>query len=197
MKHKRTLVLTLILLSITLSESLYAQPTHEDMIIMNSGPGVEIVDTVKENGVELYDVTYRYFLGSGMSGDEDLSIKIAKHSASRTVTATMQYAVYHESQQVSLEDSSTVYQALSAHWTHIAESVLGVVEPFGSLNTTHYPDKEKYVTEAMVAMKDEDYKKLLQRHTEDSTKDLDAKEESLFLELNEKIIDYIIHSVLD
>lgn len=158
----------------------------EETTVMN---GVEMIETLSEDGTKMIKRPYRWFAGIGKANDKRMAIEIAEHEARANVSRSLETMVMATVEKGALVDNSVVQEALKSHWKQISGNILTGCEPIGAAKVEYNKKTQMYTATAKVGIRGDIYQQMLQKAASFKPTNLSGKDLDQFIETNQTIID--------
>ena len=153
--------------------------------------GLEMADALNEDGTQIIKVPYVWFSGTAKADRKQVAIEMAQGEAYAAVTKEILNAVLTEAERANLANNGAVQQALTQHWKQVSSTVLKGCGPFGDAEVQYSEQTHMYTVRAKVAMRGDQYKKLIQEAGSYKPNNLKGQELEDFIEANHKIMDAV------
>ncbi len=151
--------------------------------------GIEISETLSEDGSEIIKRPYRWYAGIGEADDKQMAIEMAQREAYATISRLLQNAVLDEAERGKVVNNGVVEAALKSHWEQVSSSVQSACEPFGDARIEYNPKTGMYSVTAKVGIRGDYFVKLIQSAGIVEPNGLNDEERKQFMEVNQQIID--------
>ncbi len=151
--------------------------------------GIEMVETLNEDGTDLTRRPYRWFAGMAEADVESLAVEMAQLEAYAAISRVIENAVLAESERAALSVDGKVQKALKSHWQQISMSIQHASEPFGEAESTFDESTGLYHVIAKVGIRGDRYVKLLDGASNFKPADLSGNDLQQFIDANQAIID--------
>lgn len=178
--------IALFLVMMTLVGTLGAQNTQTKTIKIQ---GIEMVETLNEDGTDLIRRPYRWFAGMAEADVESLAVEMAQLEAYATVSRVIENAVLAESERAALAVDGVVHKALKSYWKQVSSSIQHACEPFGEAESTFDENTGLYQVLAKVGIRGDRYVKLLDGASSFMPTDLNGDDLQQFIDANQAIIE--------
>ena len=183
---KTTMKSVLIAALLATSGVLCAQNTTTKSIMIQ---GIEMVETLNEDGTDLIKRPYRWFAGMAEADVESLAVEMAQLEAYAAISRVIENAVLAESERAALAVDGVVHKALKSHWQQVSTSIQHASEPFGEAESTYDESTGLYHVIAKVGIRGDRYVKLLDGAGNFKPADLGGSDLQQFIDANQAIID--------
>lgn len=151
--------------------------------------GVEMVETISEDGASIIKRPYRWFAGMAEADVESVAIEMAQLEAYATVSRVIENSVLAEAERGTTAVNGNVQKALKSHWEQVSMSIQRVCEPFGETVSTFNDETGLYEVVAKVGIRGDRYVKLLDGAKNVDTEGLSGSDLQQFIDANNAIID--------
>lgn len=151
--------------------------------------GIEMVETLNEDGTDLIRRPYRWFAGMAEADVESIAVEMAQLEAYATISRVIENAVLAESERAAIAVDGKVQKALKSHWQQISMSIQHASEPFGEAESTYDGSTGLYHVIAKVGIRGDRYVKLLDGAASVKPNDLSGDDLQQFIDANQAIID--------
>lgn len=182
MKRKYILLTTILMVSFVGAS---AQTTTKNLKMQ----GVEMVETISDDGASMIKRPYRWFAGIGKADDQSVAVEMAQLEAYAAVSRVIENVVLAKAERGSMANNGKVQKALKSHWEQMSMSIQQACEPFGETEVTYNSETGLYEVIAKVGIRGDRYVKLLDGAKESNPDGLNSEEAKEFVEINETIID--------
>lgn len=151
--------------------------------------GVEMVETLNEDGTDLIKRPYRWFAGMAEADVESLAVEMAQMEAYAAISRVIENAVLHEAERSALVVDGKVHKALTSHWQQVSSSIQHACEPFGDAESTFDESTGLYHVIAKVGIRGDRYVKIIDGASEFKPAGLGGDDLQEFIDVNQAIID--------
>ena len=151
--------------------------------------GIEMVDTMNDDGTDLIKRPYRWFAGMAEADVESVAVEMAQLEAYAAVSRVIENAVSTNAERSTLAVDGKVTKALKSHWEQTSFSIQKACEPFGDAQSTYNAQTGMYEVIAKVGIRGDRYVKLLDGAKNAKPEGLSKEELQKFLEVNDAIIE--------
>lgn len=151
--------------------------------------GIEMVETLNEDGTNLIRRPYRWFAGMAEADVESLAVEMAQLEAYSAISRIIENAVLAESERAAIAVDGKVQKALKSHWQQVSMSIQHASESFGEAESTYDGSTGLYHVIAKVGIRGDRYVKLLDGAAAVKPKDLSGDDLQQFIDANQAIID--------
>ena len=93
--------------------------------------GIEMVETLNEDGTDLIRRPYRWFAGMAEADVESLAVEMAQMEAYTAISRVIENAVLAESERAAIAVNGVVQKALKSHWQQVSSSIQHASEQIG------------------------------------------------------------------
>lgn len=153
--------------------------------------GFEMADALSEDGTQIIKVPYVWFAGTAKADRKQVAIEMAQGEAYAAVSREILNAVLSEAERANLANNGVVQQALTQHWKQISSTVLNGCGPFGEAEVQYSEQTRMYTVRAKVAMRGDQYNKLIRDAGSYKPNNLKGQELEDFIDANHKIMDAV------
>lgn len=150
--------------------------------------GVDMIETLSDDGTKMVKKPYRWFSGIGTADDEQMAIEIAEHEARAEVSRTIETMVMATAEKGALVNNQQVQAALTSHWKQVSSSILNGCEPIGAVKVEYNKKNHMYKATAKVGMRGDRFQQLLNQAGSYKPANLSGKDLDQFIETNQAII---------
>lgn len=150
--------------------------------------GVEMIETLSEDGTKMVKRPYRWFAGIGKADDKQTAIEIAEHEARANVSRSIETMVMATAEKGTLVNNQQVQEALTAHWKQVSSSILNGCEPVGAVKVEYNKNTNMYTATAKIGMRGDRYQQLLDQAGSYKPANLNGKDLDQFIDTNQAII---------
>ncbi len=178
-------IILIIVLSLTFSVIAVAQNTTRSMKLQ----GVEMVETISDDGATIIKRPYRWFAGMAEADVESVAVEMAQLEAYTAVSRVIENAVLAEAERGTTVVNGNVQKALKSHWEQVSTSIQRVCEPFGETVSSFNSGTGLYEVVAKVGIRGDRYVKLLDGAKNVDTEGLSGRDLQQFIDANNAIID--------
>lgn len=151
--------------------------------------GIEMVETLNEDGTDLIRRPYRWFAGMAEADVESLAVEMAQLEAYTAISRVIENAVLAESERAAIAVNGNVQKALKSYWQQVSSSIQHASEPFGEVESTYDESTGLYHVIAKVGIRGDRYVKLLDAASGFRPDDLSGNDLQQFIDANQAIID--------
>lgn len=151
--------------------------------------GIEMVETLNEDGTDLIRRPYRWFAGMAEADVESLAVEMAQLEAYTAISRVIENAVLAESERAAIAVDGIVHKALKSHWQQVSTSIQHASEPFGEAESTYDESSGLYHVIAKVGIRGDRYVKLLDGASAFRPTDLSGDDLQQFIDANQAVID--------
>lgn len=151
--------------------------------------GIEMSECLNDDGTEMISRPYKWYAGIGKANDKQMAIELAQREAYATISRVLNNAVLSESERGNVANNGRVQQALTSHWKQISTSLQKGCEPFGNVTIEYNPATHMYNVTAKVAIRGDQFNKLLNNAGSYQPESLSGTELEQFLEVNKAIME--------
>lgn len=158
-------------------------------VVSEKMQGIEISETLSEDGTEIIKRPYRWYAGIGEADDKQMAIEMAQREAYATISRVLTNAVLDEAERGKVVNNGVVEAALKSHWEQVSSSVQSACEPFGDARIEYNPKTGMYNVTAKVGIRGDHFVKLIQNAGIVEPQGLNDEERKQFIEVNQQIIE--------
>ena len=151
--------------------------------------GVEMVETLNDDGTDMIKRPYRWFAGMAEADVESMAVQMAQEEAYAAISRVIENAVLVESERAAIVVNGKVEKALKSHWQQVSSSIQQACEPFGEAESTFDESTGLYHVTAKVGVRGDRYVKLLNGAASFKPDDLSGSDLQQFIDANQAIID--------
>lgn len=151
--------------------------------------GFENADALSDDGTEIIKKPYKWYLGIGEAGDQQMAIEIAQREAYATISRIMNNAVQDRADRGTVDTNKQVQEALTSHWSQFSQSLLKACEPFGDATVQYNPSTRLYKAYVKVAVRGDYFNQMLKTAAEFKPANLQGEELDKFIEANKAIME--------
>ena len=144
--------------------------------------GVEMVETLSEDGTSMIKRPYRWFAGIGKADDKSTAVELAQLEAYAQVSRVIENVVSAQAQRGTL----TVNKS---YWEQMSMSIQKATEPFGDTKIEYNSETKMYEATSKVGIRGDRYVKILDGAKDEKPAGLNGSELKEFTEINQSIID--------
>lgn len=182
--RKFNIVLALLLL-ISITEAAAQNTTKKTLKLQ----GIELVETLSNDGMSMVKLPYRWFAGIAKADDEGTAVEMAQLEAYATVSRVIENVVTAKAERGANVVNGKVQQALKSHWEQMSMSIQKACEPFGETEITFNSETGMYEVIAKVGIRGDRYIKLLGEAKATKLEGLAGDDLKQFVDVNNAIID--------
>lgn len=151
--------------------------------------GIEMVETLNEDGTGLIQRPYRWFAGMAEADMESLAVEMAQMEAYTAISRVFENAVLAQSERAAIAVNGNVQKALKSYWQQVSSSIQHASEPFGEAESTYDESTGLYHVIAKVGIRGDRYVKLLDAASGFKPDDLSGSDLQQFIDASQAIID--------
>ena len=151
--------------------------------------GVEMVESLSEDGLSVRKVAYRWFSGTYTADNRAVAIEIARREAMSTVVRAINSVVQDKAEKGSISVSGKVQDAIKSYWRQQSQAIMSGCEAFGDVVLEYNPTTKMYTAIAKVAMRGDRFNKAVESAGTHRPKTLSQEELKEFVALNNSIIE--------
>lgn len=123
--------------------------------------GVEMVETLNDEGTKMIQMPYRWYAGIGTANDKQTAIELAEMEARATISRTIENIVMAQSERGTVGNNGDVQKALTSHWKQVSASIQNACEPVGDTKVEYNPTTKMYTVTAKVGIRGDRYQQLI------------------------------------
>lgn len=182
MRKYYIVVLAVLLVSATAAT---AQNTKKTLKLQ----GVEMVETLSDDGSSLVKRPFRWFAGIAEADVESVAIEMAQLEAYATISRVIENVVLAQAERGTIAVNGEVQKALKSHWEQMSMSIQQACEPLGDTESNFNSQTGMYEVVAKVGIRGDRYVKLLDGAKSAKPEGLSASDLQQFTDVNNAIID--------
>lgn len=150
--------------------------------------GVEMVETLSDDGSRMVQVPYKWYAGIGKADDKQIAIELAQNEARATISRVIETMVTAQAERGAIANNGVVQQALRSYWKQVSQSVQNACEPIGETKVEFNPADRMYTVTAKVGIRGDRYQQLINSAGNYRPANLSPEDLQIFLETNEAIM---------
>lgn len=177
--------LAIALLVLAVSLPMYSQTTSRTLKLQ----GVEMVESISDDGASLIKRPYRWFAGMAEADVESLAAEMAQEEAYACISRVIENVVNAEAERAALSVNGHVEKALKSYWKQVSNSVMKACEPFGEAESVFNSETGMYQVTAKVGIRGDRYVKLIGAASDAKPEGLTGSDLQQFIDANNAIID--------
>lgn len=151
--------------------------------------GVEMVETMSDDGMSMIQRPYRWFAGMAEADVESVAVEMAQLEAYAAISRVIENIVMAKAERGTVAVNGKVQKALKSYWEQMSMSIQKACEPFGDAVSVYNPEEKMYQVTAKVGIRGDRYVKMLDGAKDAKPEGLNAEETKEFVEINDAIID--------
>lgn len=151
--------------------------------------GVEMVETISDDGASMIKRPYRWFAGMANADVQSIAVEMAQLEAYATISRVIENAVMAKAERETVVVNGKVQLALKSYWEQMSMSIQKACEPFGDTDITFNSETNMYEAIAKVGIRGDRYVKLLDGAKEAKPEGLTGDDLKQFIDTNNAIID--------
>lgn len=151
--------------------------------------GVEMVETLSDDGMSMKKRPFRWFAGMAEADNEATAIEMAQMEAYATISRTIENVVSSQAERGTVVVNGKVEQALKSHWEQMSMSIQNACEPMGDTEVTYDKETGMYSVIAKVGIRGDRYVKILDSAANAKPDGLSGSDLKDFNDANKTIID--------
>lgn len=175
--------ITLLVLAVSLP--MYSQTTTRTLKLQ----GVEMVETISDDGTSMIKRPYRWFAGMAEADVESLAAEMAQEEAYACISRVIENVVNAEAERAALSVNGHVEKALKSYWKQVSNTVMKACEPFGDAESVYDKETGMYQVTAKVGIRGDRYVKLIGAASDAKPEGLAGSDLKQFIDANNAIID--------
>jgi uncharacterized protein YcfL len=150
--------------------------------------GIDMVETLSEDGSKMIKVPYKWYAGIGKANDKQTAIELAQSEARATISRTIENIVMAQTERGVVANNGEVQKALTSHWKQISASIQNACEPIGETKIEYSQATKMYTVTAKVGIRGDRYQQLLNTANNFKPKNLNGGDLQQFNEANQAIM---------
>ena len=150
--------------------------------------GVEMVETLSDDGSRMVQIPYKWYAGIGMADDKQIAIELAQNEARATISRVIETMVTAQAERGAVANNGIVQQALRSYWKQVSQSVQNACEPIGETKVEFNPSTRMYTVTAKIGIRGDRYQQLINSASNYRPANLTGEDLQLFLDANEAIM---------
>lgn len=151
--------------------------------------GIEMVETMSNDGMSMVRVPYRWFAGMAEADVESVAAEMAQLEAYAAISRVIENIVTTHAKRGTIVNNGKVQQALKSHWEQMSMSIQQACEPFGDAESVYNPETKMYQVTAKVGIRGDRYVKMLDGAKDAKPEGLSGNDLKEFIDANDAIID--------
>ena len=151
--------------------------------------GVEMVETLSEDGMSMIKRPYRWFAGMAQADVQSVAVEMAQLEAYATISRVFENFVTTQASRGTVVVNGKAQQALKSYWEQMSLSVQQACEPFGDVEVNYNSQTGQYEVIAKVGIRGDRYVKILDGAKNARPDDLQGGDLQQFIDANNAIID--------
>ena len=151
--------------------------------------GIEMVETLNEEGTKMVKVPYKWYAGFGKADDKQIAIEMAENEARATISRVMNNTVAAQTERGAVANNGEVQKALTSHWKQVSNSLQNACEPFGETKIEFSPSTRMYTVTARVGVRGDRFQQMLNTAGNYKPNNLGPEDLQIFLETNQAIME--------
>lgn len=159
------------------------------MVETNKLQGIEMVETLNEEGTAMVKMPYKWYAGFGKANDKQIAIEMAENEARATISRAMNNMVIAQTERGAVANNGEVQKALTSHWKQVSESIQNACEPFGDTKVEYSPSTKMYTVTAKVGIRGDRFQQMLNTAGNYKPNNLGPDDLQIFLETNRAIME--------
>lgn len=150
--------------------------------------GVEMVETMSDDGMSMVKRPYRWFAGMAEADVESVAVEMAQLEAYAAVSRVIENVVTATANRGTVAVNGRVEKALQSYWEQMSMSIQHACEPFGDTESTYNSETGLYEVTAKVGIRGDRYVRLLDGAKSAAPEGLSGSDLQAFTEANDAII---------
>jgi PBP1b-binding outer membrane lipoprotein LpoB len=150
--------------------------------------GIEMIETLNEDGTKIIKRPYRWFAGIGKADDKQTAIEIAEHEARANVSRSIETMVMATVEKGALVNNQKVQEALTSHWKQVSSNILNGCESLGAAKVEYNKNTNMYTATVKVGMRGDRFQQLMDKAASYKPSNLSGNDLNQFIETNKTII---------
>lgn len=151
--------------------------------------GVEMVETLSEDGSKTVKVPYKWYAGIGKANDKQTAIELAQNEARATISRVIENVVTAQAERSAVAYNGEVQKALTSYWKQMSASIQNACEPIGETKVEYGPSTKMYTVTAKVGVCGDRYQQLLNSAGNYKPTNLSPDDLQIFLKTNQAIME--------
>lgn len=151
--------------------------------------GVDMVETLSEDGTKMIKMPYRWYAGVGTANDKQTAIELAEMEARATISKVIENMVMATAEQGVVANNGEVQKALTMHWKQVSASIQNACEPIGETKIEYNQATKMYTVTAKVGVRGDRYQQLLNSAGNYKPSNLSGENLKQFNEANQAIME--------
>ena len=151
--------------------------------------GVDMVETLSEDGSKMVQVPYKWYAGIGKANDKQIAIELAQNEARATISRVIETAVSAQAERGAVANNGNVQKALTSYWKQMSASIQNACEPIGETKVEYSPSSKMYTVTAKIGIRGDRYQQLLNSAGSYRPTNLSQDDLQIFLETNQAIME--------
>lgn len=151
--------------------------------------GIEMVETLNEEGTGMVKLPYKWYAGFGKADDKQIAIEMAENEARATISRVMNNMVTAQTERGAVANNGEVQKALTSHWKQVSNSIQNACEPFGETKIEFSPSTKMYTVTARVGVRGDRFQQMLNTAGNYKPNNLGPEDLQIFLETNQAIME--------
>lgn len=151
--------------------------------------GIEMVETLSEDGSKMVKVPYKWYAGIGRANDKQTAIELAQNEARATISRVIENIVTAQAERGAVANNGEVQKALTSYWKQMSASIQNACEPIGETKVEYSPSTKMYTVTAKVGVRGDRYQQLLNSAGNYKPTNLSPDDLQIFLETNQAIME--------
>ncbi len=185
---KKTLILTAVLFAAVMVSAQTSPKAGEDLQLY----GLEMVETLSDDGMEIIKCPFRWFAGIGESNNKQIAIEIAQREAQVTVSRIIRNEVIDQAARLGIDINGRVCQALVSSWSQYSHSILVGCEPLGKAEVQYNCNTGIYRVKAKIGIRGDRFRKMMNECMERTPEGLTSAEIQQFIQINQTVISIMV-----
>lgn len=154
--------------------------------------GLEMVETLSDDGLEIVKRPFKWYAGFGEADDKQIAIEIAQREAQAAVSRIIQNEIIDQATKIGVDVNGRVCQALVTGWAQYSHSILVGCEPFGNAEVKYNPQTGLYRAKAKIGIQGDRFKKMMNEYKEKAPENLSEAEFLQYVQINQTIVNVML-----
>ena len=151
--------------------------------------GIDMVETLNEEGTKMEKVPYKWYAGIGKANDKQTAIEMAENEARATISRVIENMVMTQSERGAVANNGEVQKALTSHWKQVSASIQNACEPVGDIRVEYSPSTKMYTVTAKIGIRGDRFQQMLNSAGSFKPSTLTGKDLEQFIETNRVIME--------
>lgn len=185
---KKALILTAMLFAAVTVSAQTSSKTGEDLQLH----GLEMVETLSDDGMEIVKRPFKWFAGIGESDNKQIAIEMAQREAQATVSRIIRNEVIDQATRFGLDTNGRVCQALVSSWSQYSHSILVGCEPLGKAEVQFNRNTGIYRVKVRIGIQGDRFKKMINEYKGRTPEELTPAEAQQYIQINQTVVSVIV-----